>query len=370
MPVNELVASLVRDLRLVELTASQRRPRDHWRRLRFVVDQSRAWCDAGGSGLGGFVDWAMRQIENEADVLETVVPEPDDDAVRILTVHGSKGLEFPITIVSGLASMAGRPSNLVWDVAGKPQIRLKKDVLETGGYADANKLNDKESKLESTRLLYVALTRAMDHLVLGCYHNPPKNGQGSHAQKVWALLSTSALASVDPTPAGATSAVSKQPLVTDVQGAPMRSLPDRDDFARTREALLGAVGARVATSPTARVEEALVTAAIGQAAIEEAAMDDANEQSVTDDAATVGEAGPKRYPRRGSSKGAAIGTRPPGSRAGGSGEPDRRRDHAPGRAGLRGVGDPLPGQGRRGACRHGVARGRGAPSRAVWACLA
>jgi hypothetical protein len=53
------------------------------------------------------VDWAVRQIENEADVLETVVPELDDDAVRILTVHGSKGLDFPITIVSGLASMAG-----------------------------------------------------------------------------------------------------------------------------------------------------------------------------------------------------------------------------------------------------------------------
>ena len=120
MPVNELVASLVRELRLIELTATTKRPRDHWRRIRFVVDQSRAWCDAGGSGLGGFVDWAMRQIENEADVLETVVPEPDDDAVRILTVHGSKGLEFPITIVAGLASMGGRSSSLVWDVDGGP----------------------------------------------------------------------------------------------------------------------------------------------------------------------------------------------------------------------------------------------------------
>jgi ATP-dependent helicase/nuclease subunit A len=79
------------------------------------------------------VDWAVRQIENEADVLETVVPELDDDAVRILTVHGSKGLDFPITIVSGLASMGGRPTNLVWDDTGKPQIRLKKDVLETAG---------------------------------------------------------------------------------------------------------------------------------------------------------------------------------------------------------------------------------------------
>lgn len=308
MPVNELVASLVRELRLVELTATQRRPRDHWRRMRFLVDQSRAWCDAGGSGLGGFVDWAVRQIENEADVLETVVPELDDDAVRILTVHGSKGLEFPITIVSGLASMGGRPSNLVWDDTGKPQIRLKAGALETSGYADANKLNDAESKLESTRLLYVALTRAMDHLVLGCYHRPPKAGAGSLAQKVWNLLSGSALAAVDPPPANSASAMPTQALVTDVPGAPLSLLPDRDTFALTRDALLEAVNARVATSPTALVKEAGVQKALVIAAIDEAAVAAASEQSVAGDATSVGEAVPKKDPRRGSSKGAAIGT--------------------------------------------------------------
>ena len=65
IPVNQLVERVVRDLRLVELTASQRRPRDHWRRLRFVVDQSRAWCDSGGSGLGSFVTWAVRQMDDD-----------------------------------------------------------------------------------------------------------------------------------------------------------------------------------------------------------------------------------------------------------------------------------------------------------------
>lgn len=46
--------------------------------------------------------FVARILESEADVLQTVVPEPDDDAVLILTVHGSKGLEFPITILAGL----------------------------------------------------------------------------------------------------------------------------------------------------------------------------------------------------------------------------------------------------------------------------
>jgi len=303
MPVNELVASLVRELRLVELTASQRRPRDHWRRMRFVVDQSRAWCDAGGSGLGGFVDWAVRQIENEADVLETVVPEPDDDAVRILTVHGSKGLEFPITIVSGLASMGGRASNFVWDTVGGPQIRLKKDALETHGYADANKTNDAESKLESTRLLYVALTRAMDHLVLGCYHKPPKTGQPSPAQRVWDLLSTSGLAIVDPMVAKSASVSPAERLATEVDRAPTNWMSGRAEFSTDRSDLLSAVAARVATSPTALVKEAL-----NNAAIEELPSETTGDQAYAVGDATVGEAEPKKYPRRGSSRGAAIGT--------------------------------------------------------------
>jgi len=313
MPVNELVASLVRDLRLIELTATTKRPRDHWRRIRFLVDQSRAWCDAGGSGLGGFVDWAVGQIENEADVLETVVPESDDDAVRILTVHGSKGLEFPITIVSGLASTGGRPSNLVWDVDGQPKIRLKAGALETHGYADANKLDDKESKLESTRLLYVALTRAMDYLVLGCYHKPPKSGAKSHAQKVWDLLSTSGLAVVDAFRAGS-SLASTESLLTDIGGASMSSLPSHAEFADARQALLTAVNARVATSPTALVKAEQVKASEqvkaeqAKAVFEESPIDEAGAESSPEDLATVDETGPRKYPRRGSSKGAAIGT--------------------------------------------------------------
>ena len=309
MPVNELAASLVRELRLIELTATRKRPRDHWRRMRFVVDQSRAWCDAGGSGLGGFVDWAMRQIDNEADVLETVVPEPDDDAVRILTVHGSKGLEFPITIVAGLASTGGRPASLVWDVDAKPQIRLKKGALETRGYVDAKAYDDKESKLESTRLLYVALTRAMDHLVVGCYYKQSKNGQKSHAQKVWDLLSNSTLAANDPISAGSTIEAPAEPPLTDIGGSLTTRLPGRDEFARARDELLAAVNARVATSPTALVKEALVRAAIEEAAIEQAAIEEAaTEQAATEDVATAGDVTPKKYPRRGSNKGTAIGT--------------------------------------------------------------
>lgn len=249
VPVNHLVDEVVRELRLVELTASQPRPRDHWRRLRFVVDQARAWCDGGGSGLSGFVAWAVQQTESDADLLETVVPEADDDAVRILTVHGSKGLEFPITVVAGLSSSGGRTDAVLWTNGG-PLVRLKAHVLEMAGWPDASTTEDAERAREATRLLYVALTRAMDHLVIGCYYKPPKtnSGRASAAQRLWELLSPAGLVRTEAAPPASMTNLPVEPVTA-------WPIPDRDVFARDRAQLLAALGTRVATSPTALARE-------------------------------------------------------------------------------------------------------------------
>ena len=58
-----------------------------------------------------------------ARVAEAVLPETDDDAVRIMTIHAAKGLEFPITIVSGMSTGAGRPgaaAEVVFPPAAEP----------------------------------------------------------------------------------------------------------------------------------------------------------------------------------------------------------------------------------------------------------
>ncbi|MGQ0466158.1 MAG: UvrD-helicase domain-containing protein [Sporichthyaceae bacterium] len=294
-PVNELVEEVVRDLRLIELTAAQLRPRDHWRRLRFVLDQARAWCDAGGSGLAGFVAWARRQMEEDVDVMETVVPEPDDDAVRILTVHGSKGLEFGITMVAGLGAAADRPMKVVWTDDG-PQVRLRAGVLETPGWSAAVPHEREQERREAIRLLYVALTRAMDHLVVGCYHRPPKTGKQSRAQLVWGLLAGGALAATELAPPAALEDPSMEVPVSAIP------LPDRAAFAEARATLLAAVAQRVATSPTARTAAAAAQAA--PAKPEDAGVEPAK---VAAETAPEQEAEPARV-QRSSRRGAAIGT--------------------------------------------------------------
>jgi ATP-dependent helicase/nuclease subunit A len=100
--VSGIADQIVRDLKLFELAFAHDRPRDRWRRLRFVLDQARTFERTPGATLRQFLTWAERQASDVARVREPSLPESDDDAVQILTVHGAKGLEFPITVVTGL----------------------------------------------------------------------------------------------------------------------------------------------------------------------------------------------------------------------------------------------------------------------------
>ena len=67
------------------------------------IEQARAWADAGGHGVRRYLQWAALQA-SESRVADTILPENDHDAVRVMTIHAAKGLEFPITIVAGLTT--------------------------------------------------------------------------------------------------------------------------------------------------------------------------------------------------------------------------------------------------------------------------
>ncbi len=183
LPVSELVARVVRDRRMVELTLAHRRPRDHWRRYRFLTDAARGFVEVGGTSLAEFVAWVTAQADGRADRVETVAPEADDDAVRIMTVHGSKGLEFPVVVLAGLnADRDQRHPVVAWGGPG-PEVRFgNKDdgYFETEGYPARREEDRRFEEAEQRRLLYVAATRAQDHLVVSLHHKPSR--VPSHAQ--------------------------------------------------------------------------------------------------------------------------------------------------------------------------------------------
>lgn len=178
---SQLLDQILRDRRAAVLAFAESRPGDVWRRLRFLVDQARAFEEAGGSGLRAFADWADLQGADGARVHEPLLPETDEEAVQILTIHGSKGLEFPITILSGMTTQASARRtgiNVAWPDDGLPEVRIKSEVRTLGHEARAN-IEDEMDRFEKQRLLYVAATRARDHLVISAHHKAKADALGA-----------------------------------------------------------------------------------------------------------------------------------------------------------------------------------------------
>jgi exodeoxyribonuclease V beta subunit len=149
--------------------------------LRHVAQLLHAAATEGQFGVASLVQWLRRRIaEAGEDVSEELSRrlESDARAVQIVTVHRSKGLEFPVVYAPYL-----------WDRYVHPTpdpVRMHDDdgarVLDVGGkdgpgYAERSAAYAREDAGESLRLAYVALTRARSQVVL--WWAPTRNTGGA-----------------------------------------------------------------------------------------------------------------------------------------------------------------------------------------------
>jgi ATP-dependent helicase/nuclease subunit A len=170
---SDVLEAIVVDRRQWEVAhiADGPRARDHWRRSRFVIDQARAWADVQKGGLREYLAWAARQADDSTRVAEAVLPESDVEAVKIMTVHAAKGLEFPMVVLSGMTAAPRRTDSvrLLWTADGY-EVKLKRG-LQTAEFDRAEPIDEQMDAFERRRLLYVAATRARDHLVVSLHRH-------------------------------------------------------------------------------------------------------------------------------------------------------------------------------------------------------
>lgn len=121
-----------------------------------------------------FIEW----LEKDDIEIKRDNEQPDVNAVRLMTVHGSKGLQAPIVILPDTVHVPTAKKKLMTLKDGDNMVYFP---LDSETY-DENCLrvfeNKKQKELdEYRRLLYVALTRAEDRLYICGYKNSKKNNQ-------------------------------------------------------------------------------------------------------------------------------------------------------------------------------------------------
>lgn len=170
LPPARAVGEVIRRLRAREAALAAPHGGQALANLAKVVDLARAF-EARGGTFRRLARWLRdRQVEG-AEEEESLLHDPGD-AVRILTIHGAKGLEYPVAILANLvAGGAGKPPRLIVNRRSRG-LEIRAGGLETSGFAAAWEEERKREEAEHRRLFYVAATRARDHLVVSRLGDP------------------------------------------------------------------------------------------------------------------------------------------------------------------------------------------------------
>ena len=141
--------------------------------LRLLVEKAGQFEQNNHSGLYGFVSYIEAMKRSNLSVGEAKTLGENENVVRVMTVHKSKGLEFPIVILTGMgrtikAKGIGAATAMHKDFTlAMPHVNhLEKWHRKTLLQRVIEAKKSKEEFEEEIRILYVAMTRAMDSLLL------------------------------------------------------------------------------------------------------------------------------------------------------------------------------------------------------------
>ena len=175
-PIKELIQQLIRETGYSAYIGAMPGGEQRHANMELLLERAGAFEKTSFYGLFHFIRYLETMQEKEVDFGEANILDENADVVRVMTIHKSKGLEFPICFVCGLAKqfnlMDTRQAILMDVELGigvdciDPDIRTKRKTLRKNIVAQRMK---EDTRGEDLRVLYVALTRAKEKLILTAY---------------------------------------------------------------------------------------------------------------------------------------------------------------------------------------------------------
>lgn len=182
--VAELLQRLYDDTAYVDFVGAMPGGDVHQANLKALYDRARQYEEAGFRGLFRYLQLMDKMKEDGLDLAPAKVVSEKEDVVRIMSIHKSKGLEFPVVFVADMGKAFNRRDTqdqiLFHNRLGiglkqyDPEWRMSYPTLIWSGIAAQLRW---EGTAEEERILYVAMTRARDQLIL--------TGHSSHIDRDW-----------------------------------------------------------------------------------------------------------------------------------------------------------------------------------------
>lgn len=169
--ISELICDIFQNTHIIELVSGMVNGPQRRVNLESLYERAQAFETSGFKGLYQFINFIKRMQKNKYDFSQPLSSKDAQDAIKLMTIHGSKGLEFPIVFLIGLNhkyQQADTTNNYV--ITTKSGLGL---TITTADYRIDSLVKSYcnfEKKLqnleEEIRILYVGLTRAKQKLIM------------------------------------------------------------------------------------------------------------------------------------------------------------------------------------------------------------
>ncbi len=191
LPVRELINTIYTETALPSLFDAVDPSGTKRANLMLLGDYAAIYEELGYSGVSGFISFINKLSSKQRDISGSVLMANESNSVKIMTIHKSKGLEFPVCFVASCATQFNRmdeTDNLV--ISQKHGLGIVRREIDTfrqypTACHKAIKLSlRKDNMSEEMRVLYVAMTRAREKLILVCAKDNIASSCQRYASKI------------------------------------------------------------------------------------------------------------------------------------------------------------------------------------------